>query len=231
MRHDIVYVLRNDIDSTEVRYSIRSVVDNFPFNSLWIYGGKPNDIRPDHYVNIKQQGYNKWKRVTNTIRTICLNDDITEDFWLFNDDFFILQRVEQFPILHQGTLQERVDRIRKRHGGDSQYSKQLSQTIKVLEAAGLDQIDYALHCPILINRAKALKTIDKFRGCPMFRSLYGNHHRIGGQYHQDCMIQNKTDLPADNSLFVSTSDRAYFYGAIGEYIRERFNEASRYELH
>ena len=231
MRHDVVYILRNDIDSTEVKYSIRSVVRNFPFNSLWIYGGKPNDIRPDHYVNIKQQGENKWKRVTNTIRTICLNDDITENFWLFNDDFFIMQKIETFPTLHQGTLQERVDKIRKRHGCDSQYSKQLNKTIKVLQAAGLEQIDYALHCPILINRGQAIQTIDRFRNCPMFRSLYGNHHKIGGQYSKDYKIQSKTDLPSDNSLFVSTSDRAYYYGAVGKYIRETFNEPSRYELY
>ena len=229
MKHDIVYILRNDIDSNEVRYSIRSVVENFPFNSLWIYGGKTNDIQPDHYVAYRQIGGSRYARVTNTIREICKNKKITPDFWLFNDDFFILKKVDEFPTLYAGTLWERVERIRNRHGCDSGYSEKLRATAEKLKAEGYQQLDYALHCPMLINRTKALQTLEKFKGYPMFRSLYGNHHSIGGEQAKDRKIQNVTDIPGD-SLFVSTSDKAYYYGKAGEYIRGRFNERSRYEI-
>ena len=46
--HDIVYILRNNIDTDEIKYSMRSVVKNFPFNSIWIYGGKPKGIEPEY---------------------------------------------------------------------------------------------------------------------------------------------------------------------------------------
>ena len=228
-RYDVVYILRNDIDSSEIKYSIRSLVKNFPFNSLWIYGGKPNDIIPDHYVYIEQKGETKWQKVNNTLKLVCLNDQITEDFWLFNDDFFIMQKVTDLQPLYQGTLQERVERINKKIGRDSLYSLQLKNTIKALQDAKLEQLDYALHCPILINRQKGLETIEKFKGYPMFRSLYGNHHKIGGEKVKDFKIQNITKLPEER-IFLSTSDRSYFYGEVGKLIKEKFNERSKYEL-
>lgn len=228
-RHDIVYILRNDIDSSEVKYSIRSVVENFPYKSIWIYGGKPNDINPDHYVYVQQKGRTKWQKVNSTLKLICLNEQITEDFWLFNDDFFVLQKVKDVPPYYQGTLQERVNKIRKNIGRDSLYSLQLNNTIKALQDAGLPQVDYALHCPILINREKGLETIEKFKGYPMFRSLYGNHHDIGGEKVKDFKIQNIMALP-DDRPFVSTSDRSYFYGEVGKMIKERFNVRSKYEV-
>ena len=226
--HDIVYILRNNIDTDEIKYSMRSVVKNFPFNSIWIYGGKSKGIEPDHYVKYMQSGDSRYMKVTNTIKEICQNDDITNQFWLFNDDFFIMQHVDEFPTLYAGTLWERVERIRKKHGGDSAYSKKLQRTAEVLKREGYDQLDYALHCPILIDRRKALETINHFIGYPMFRSLYGNHHRIGGQAAKDNKIMNTTDTPND-CLFVSTSDHAYRDGVIGKYIRATFNKPCRFE--
>lgn len=227
--HDIVYILRNDITSDEIKYSLRSVDKNFRHNSVWIYCGKPDKIQPDHYVKYKQLGNSRYMKVTNTLREICKNDDITEQFYLFNDDFFIMRPVEDFPILYCGTLWERCDRIRRRHGRDSAYSKNLRETAELLERKGYDQLDYALHCPILIDRRKALETLDKFSGYPMFRSLYGNHHSIGGQWQKDNKIQNTTDVSKDR-LFVSTSDRAFKHGEIGKYIRSTFSEPSRFEV-
>lgn len=227
--HDIVYILRNDIETDEIRYSLRSVANNFPFNSIWIYGGKPKGIEPDHYVKYKQLGDSRYMKVANTLREICKNEDITEQFYLFNDDFFIMRPVEDFPIFYCGTLWERCDKIRQRHGRDSAYSKNLRETAELLKRKGYDQLDYALHCPILIDRRKALETLDKFSGYPMFRSLYGNHHSIGGQLSKDHKIQNTKDRPGD-WLFVSTSDRSYRYGAVGRSIRTMFNKPSRFEV-
>ena len=230
MLNDIVYIIKNGTSTDEIKYSIRSVVENFPYNSIWIYGGKPKGIRPDHYVEYVQHGETRYAKVTNTIREICKNEEITPDFWLFNDDFFILQKVDDFPTLHQGTLYERVEKIRARRGAYSGYSLKLKATADVLRRNGYEQIDYALHCPILINRAKALETIKKFSDYPMFRSLYGNHHSIGGVRVDDYKIQNTDGVPTEGALFVSTSDRAYRVGKAGEYVRRKFSKPSKYEV-
>ena len=62
MKHDIVYLLRNDIAGEELRYSIRSVVQNFPYRKIVFVGGKPEGIEPDIYIPDIQEGKTKAQR-------------------------------------------------------------------------------------------------------------------------------------------------------------------------
>ena len=93
MKHDIVYILKNDYDSEELRYSIRSVVQNFPYRKLVFVGGCPSDIKPDIYIPDTQEGATKWERSMHSLKKVLDNDELTEDIWLFNDDFFIMDPV------------------------------------------------------------------------------------------------------------------------------------------
>ena len=230
MKHDIVYILKNDVKPEELRYSLRSVCKNFPYRKIWFYGGKPEGIEPDEMVEVVQTGSNKWQRVNSTLRLICRNDKITEDFWLFNDDFFIMQQVNDFDPMYAGTLEERVERIRARHGGrTTAYARQLRDTARILANNGCDTYDYALHVPMLINREKALLTLMKFDNCPMFRSLYGNHHRIGGTRIKDVKIQDQDKVPEGNAVLLSSNDKSFSEGKIGKYIRNQFPVKCKYE--
>ena len=56
---DIVYILKNDIDSDELRYSLRSVCENFPCRRVIFIGGCPKDIVPDVYIPHEQIGHTK----------------------------------------------------------------------------------------------------------------------------------------------------------------------------
>lgn len=229
-KHDIVYILKNNYTSEELKYSLRSVCENFPFRKIWFYGGRPEGIEPDEYVEITQAGDTKWDKVTYTLRKICSNSDITEDFWLFNDDFYVMRKVKHLEPMIGGTLQARIRRIASKHGGvDSKYSAQLRRTAEILANYKLDTLDYAMHVPILINRAKGLRTLDKFKGFPMFRSLYGNHHRIGGVVINDVKIQDCNQVPTGDEILLSTNDRSFRAGEVGRYLRDRFNTECRYE--
>lgn len=230
MKHDIVYILKNDYTSEEIIYSIRSVVANFSYRKIWFYGGKPQNITADEIVELKQQGGNKWEKVNNTIKAICNNDEITEDFWLFNDDFFVMKKVRKVEPMVGGTLWGRAQGISDKYGGrDSKYSNQLRDCARVLRDNGYDRLDYALHVPMLINRAKALQTLDAFPQSPMFRSLYGNHHKIGGVIAEDVKIQNTLDIPTGKETFLSTNDESFTDGKAGEYIRNAFPDKCKYE--
>ena len=228
-RNDVVYILRNNIATDEVRYSVRSVVKNFPYKRIWFFGGKPEGLEPDCYVEYQQEGVSKWERSTNTVRKICQTDELTEDFWLFNDDFFIIDKVKEFPPYILGSLDRRVQRIFNKHHASTGYSRKLSDTQRILKQKNCDQLDYAVHCPILINRAKALETLSKFKGYPMFRSLYGNHHSIGGVVTRDFTIFGLDELPRDGVNIVSTTDQSFRDGVVGKYIRDMFKESCKYE--
>lgn len=230
-KHDIVYILKNDYESDEIRYSLRSVCKNFPYNKVWFYGGCPEGIEPDELVELKQAGDNKWQKVNYTLKTVCSNPDITEKFWLFNDDFFVMKRIRQLPPMVGGSLYARIKEIRDSHGGhDSLYSEQLMTTAKILKSKGYDRLNYALHVPILIDREKGLQTLKEFNGYPMFRSLYGNQHKIGGIISDDVKIVSETERPTEKELLLSTCDTSFRKGFVGEYIRAAFPEKCKYEL-
>ena len=226
-RHDIVYILRNDIDTDEIRYSLRSVEKNFPHGKVWFYGGKPDGIEPDGYVRIDQQGASKYDKVTNTIKAVCKNDDITESFWLFNDDFFVMRKTQNPKQMMLGTIAERVQRIVDKFGVKSKYAQRLEHTAQVLESKGYNTIDYAVHAPILINRKKALEAMAEFPGEPMFRCIYGNYVGLEARKTADVKVFGDEE-PLKNTTFMSTDDEAY-RGQAGEYIRGRYPGPSRWE--
>ena len=222
---DIVYILRNDIVADELRYSLRSL-ENFPHGNVWFIGGCPRGFTPDRKMSFIQQGYSKWERVRNSLVKVFQNDDITEDFWLFNDDFYILEPIKDLDYMHALTLEERVNHIR-RYKGYSSYARRLLETATTLRGHGYNTLDYALHVPMKINREKGMQTITEFNN-PMFRSLYGNMHDVGGIYFKDVKISDTIRVPKEGQTLVSTSNSS-FQGNIGRWLKDRFPEKSIYE--
>lgn len=227
MKHDIVYILKNDIDDAELIYSIRSVCQNFPYNKIWFAGGMPEHIKPDEYMYINQDGHNKWEKVSYSLKKICKNDEITEDFWLFNDDFFIMQPIDDFPAAVRGTMHHRIVGLKQKHQY-SGYIGKLERTENLLRNRCYDTLDYALHVPMLINRAKALETLKEF-DLPMFRCLYGNHHKIGGVIMDDVKIYDLDKEPTGEEIMLSTTDKSFKNGKVGPYIRSQFPDKCKYE--
>lgn len=227
-KYDIVYFLKNGIDSAELKYSLRSVAKNFPHNRLWFAGGQPKDLIPDARLAIRQNAKTKWENVRNMLRKICSNDDITESFWLFNDDFFIMKPWQSDEPLYHDSLEHHIQHIEHRHDDKkSEYTINLRQCKDMLEAAGYGTLNYAIHCPMLIDRKKMLETLDVFPDCPMFRSLYGNMHAIGGTEHYDCKVAGFDRIIEDE--WISTTDTSFRLGRIGRYIRKSFPDPCAYE--
>lgn len=226
-KHDIVYILKNDIDTDEIRYSLRSVEKNFPHNKVWIYGGKPEGIEPDHYVPVEQEGTNRYAKATGTIYEACRNDEITESFWLFNDDFFVMKKCSELKPTASGTIRARVQEVMMVHGFYSSYAKRLKRTAKALKLKGYPTLSYAVHLPMLINRKKALEVEKEFPDMPMFRSLYGNYVGEETVIQPDVKVYGADEEPMD-TVFLSTSDEA-FAGAVGDYVRGKFKKPSKWE--
>lgn len=230
-KHDIVYFVKDAPANEELRYSLRSVCENFSFRKVWFYGGRPSYLQPDEWVHVVQNQRTKWMRTTNMIRLICENEKITDDWWLFNDDFFILQKTDGIEAPYNGDIYRHIVRIEERHGQrPTLYTKELRSLAATLERKGCTTRNYALHMPVLINKEKALATLEAFPDCPMFRSLYGNYNSIGGTQIRDCKIAGFDRLPDPEAIFMSTDDNSFMNGKAGEFIRKRFPEPCKYEL-
>lgn len=92
--YDIVYFVKETPTNDELTYSVRSLV-NFPHNEVWFYGGCPSNLKPDHHVHVKQDQPTKWANIFKMFKMACLNNEITKNFWLFNDDFFVMKKSKE----------------------------------------------------------------------------------------------------------------------------------------
>lgn len=225
---DVVYILKNDIDPSELRYSIRSLA-NFPHGKVWFFGGDPEGLTPDRQVSIRQHGATKWDKVRNTLAAVCETEEVSSSFWLFNDDFFCMKPCDGIPPVFDGTLYSRIVEIENRARCMSPYSLQLRKAAELLDSKGMDVLNYAVHMPILIDKQRALVTLDEFKHCPMFRSLYGNSCGIGGVFHKDVKIYDPKEEPDPDADWLSTTNQSFNRGRVGEYIRSVFTEESAYE--
>ena len=222
---DIVYFVKDTKENEELRYSLRSL-KNFPHDKVWFYGGCPKGLKPDHHIKVEQNKPTKWENIFMMFKMACLNKDISKDFWLFNDDFFIMKPVKEGPNYFEGDLYKRVVTLEDRHGGVTPYSQQLRYTLQELEGMGCTTKNYALHVPMLINKKKGVELTNIING-PMIRCLYGNYFNIGGEEHCDVKIDSKVK-PYKDTEYLSTNDKS-FTGLVGQQIKNRFKDKCKYE--
>ena len=223
---DIVYFVKDTPTNEELRYSVRSLA-NFPHGKVWVYGGCPDGLKPDHHVYVKQDQPTKWANIFKMYKMVCYNEDISEDFWLFNDDFFIMKNVKKGPNYYEGDLYKRVVTLEDAHGGITPYSQQLRYTLQELEGMGCETKNYALHVPMLMNREKGKELCNIISG-PMIRCVYGNYFKIGGEDHRDVKI-DRLDRVAKDTEYLSTNDKS-FGGMVGDQIRATFPDKCKYEI-
>lgn len=223
--NDIVYFVKDTKSNEELRYSLRSL-KNFPHRKVWFYGGCPDGLKPDHHISVVQDQPTKWQNIFKMYKMACQNDDITDDFWLFNDDFFVMKKVKKGPNWFNGDLYKRVVTLEDKHSGFTPYSQQLRYTLQELEGMGCDTVNYALHIPMLMNRKKGLE-LTKIIDGPMIRCAYGNYFKVGGTEHSDVKIDSCDKLYKDGE-YLSTNDKS-FAGAVGKQIADLFPEKCKYE--
>ena len=223
---DIVYFVKDTPVNEELRYSLRSL-SNFPHGKVWFYGGCPKGLKPDYHVHVNQNKPTKWENIFMMFGMACSNNKISKDFWLFNDDFFIMKPVKEEPNYFDGDLYKRVVTLEDKHGGVTPYSQQLRYTLQELEGMGCTTINYALHCPFLINRKKGKELCNIIDG-PMIRCAYGNYFKIGGKQSSDFKIDGE-DKHYQGKDYLSTNDKSFSLGVVGKEIRETFPDKCKYE--
>jgi len=216
-------------DNEELRYSIRSVVANVETaGNVWVIGGKP-DWYIGNFINVKPVG-NAFENVRNNLRHVLNTPEISNDFVLMNDDFFILRKLNSVSVYHGGLLINRSQR-HEELAGPNYYATFLRKTDDALRKRGIKQpLNYELHVPMEFNKTKLAETID----LPYkIRSTYGNIHNVGGEEIQDVKIYSHPRFVGSSSdlengtPFVSTEDDAFH--KIKNYLEDLFPDPSPYE--
>ena len=225
---DYVYICRAG-DNEELRYSIRSVVKNCSYDSIWIIGGIPSWYH-GNYVEVKDVG-NKFENIQNCYRVISQIGAISDKFVLMNDDFFIIKPIGSMPIFHGGRLLDKINRY-VLHNNHNKYTRILLHAHKKIIKLGIkDPLDYDIHTPIIIDKTKIKDFID-ISLAP--RSLYGNMFNIGGKEMQDVKIYKTKNMLShsaninEESILVSTEDSSFI--DILPMLKELFPTKTKYEI-
>lgn len=224
-----VYICKNG-NNEELRYSIRSVIKNLPEGRICLVGGKPDWYKGDW---IKVPDINgKLENIAQCWKTILNNNNIDNNFILMNDDFFILNKINNVLIYHGGSLDEKIQKYVS-ISGSTKYARVLSDTRNKLYRLGIEYpLDYDIHVPMPINKNNITENVLKSLAP---RSMYGNINNIGGDKIQDVKIySNKKMISLSYQYdqyadFISSEDDS-FENLLQSILKNKFNKKTIYEL-
>lgn len=226
---DVIYTCRSG-ENEELKYSIRSVIANLKAaENIWVVGDKP-DWYSGNFIKVNPVG-NSFENVRTNLKTVIDNPNISDDFVLMNDDFFISKSINSVPHYHGGLLLNRSMRHQEL-GGPNHYANLLMKTDRVLKQQGIkDPLNYDLHVPMVFNKTNLSYTIDNQFS---IRSYYGNTYKLGGEEIRDVKIYSHPRFRVDSSSmdngtpFFSTDDESF--KEVYSVIKHLFSIPSQYEI-
>lgn len=221
---DIVYVVRPGDRNEELRYSLRSLA-NLPHGRVWIAGFMPRWVTGAEHIPAPTHSVPHVQTKAN-LRAACEHPEVSESFIYFNDDFFVMQPLDELPVMHRGPLPDAV-----RSGiMATAYTKAMRLTMSILEKRGIaEPLMYDLHAPMLVTKTGMLEALDLCaKSTTQERTLFGNLQQVGGEKAHNHKVRRQ-DRGWSSWPFISTNDVTFRTLPVGEYIRRRFDTPSPYE--
>ncbi len=228
MPNDLIYILKADIDTEELKYSLRSVEKNFPINRVWFVGGQPEGLEPDIRIPHVQVGNSKWEMIRSSMWKAVNEEELTKDFFLFNDDFFIMEPVDTDKFINfvDGTLSRRIDELHRE--SMNPYCRTLFKLEQELLTMQEPTMNFDVHLPMLLNKEQVKATLYKCSS-PQMRSAIGNINRLPFVISPDVKVYDLED-EGRGKTYLSTNEKTFNEGNVGRYIRETFKKKSRFEV-
>lgn len=230
---DILYPIKKTTLNEELRYSLRSLV-NIPHNKVFIVGDCPDFINEENvfYIpNTKEES--RYKTTTNHIKIACQCKELSEDFILMNDDFFILNPITEEDLnLNRGYIINIFAYYIAHHRPLTHYDQLVIQSMNELKKMGFEKpISFELHTPIIINKTNFLSIVNKLNNDSLHcckRSVYGNHFIKYSKTIEDVkVLSNHIFKPEDYTNLMSCSEVCWT--KIKSFIQKKFPNKSIYE--
>jgi hypothetical protein len=190
---------------------------------VFVVGDKPKWLNKAIHIPFKDKQADKTLNAWDKLIHICQNDEVSENFILFNDDFIIRKPFKEFPYYYRGELIKSASR-------SASYIRSKAQTGSEFEKP----LDYELHCPLVYNRKKFLELINHYDLTKKYlhRSLYCNHYEVGGEFMVDVKSVNVNMLNQDmhrDIPFVSFTDNIENEPAFHAILHKFYPSMSEYE--
>lgn len=226
---DAVYICRHG-NNEELRFSIRSLENLKQVDNVILIGGKPNWYNGD-YIPVSSS--DKYTHAITNLNVLTKTHNISEEFILMNDDFYIMKPTDNLQYYNEGYLLNKIVKYTK-FSPNSKYTNRLKQTHLFLsKRLGEEPLSYELHIPMMMTKtglAEALKYD------VLWRSYYGNMFVENSvettdvkMYHPASRDPDKFKYDANpNTDFLSSEDRSFIY-LRDRILKKLFPNASKYE--
>lgn len=228
---NFVYICK-DGENEELRYSLRSIVKNCKVDSLFVVGGKP-DWYLGNYIPVTQK-YSKYKNAFLNFKTICDSDEISKDFVLMNDDFFITKPINKIITYYNGTLQNKIDNYEKVLGRSSYINKLIITNDRLLKNGIQNPLNYEIHVPMSMCKSNFKEILTNNHNI-LYRSVYGNtfndeaKEMIDVKVYQSDSFKTLSYNYTDNKYpFLSTDPGSFLY-LKDLYLKKAFVDKTEYE--
>ena len=240
---DIVYLIKTDPenDSEELRYSLRSL-KNVPHGKVVLVGEKPDWATNVTFIPV-EQSKTKNENWAMNLRAAAASDEISQEFVMMNDDFFIMRQIPEITLTNFGTMKSVIAHYAERYPEGTPYIESMKKLYSLLKEQGnAEPLSYELHAPMILSKANIREL---YRNAPspfyQFRSFYGNYFNIGGMTvpdvkvfveprHNDPQYVEDPQTYLEKQTFLSSTGGAFKRGLAGDFVRAHFLEKSEYEL-
>ncbi len=184
---DILYYIGNGShhNNLELLYSLRSLETHCKdIGNVWIVGNKPHFLNDNVKYLWVEDAAAWWQNAFNKTMA-AIDNGISEDFLLMNDDFYMLKdfTIADYPYYHRGEIPDIAE---------NKYQQVIVNTKRILQILGKPFKHYGVHCPMRIN-AEKYKQLSEFYTSvdnPVSaRCLYGNFF-CKGKKVSDCKFSD-----------------------------------------
>lgn len=173
---DIVYVVRPGENNPSLKYSLRSLA-NLPHNRVFVSGNCPSWVRNVTAIPVRKVP-SKLNSIENNLRAALRHPEISERVVYMNDDFFIMEPIDEVPITHGGPVEG--------YKGQQEFKWRMARTIDEFVRCGMrvqfnGMLTYdGIHMPLPLVTELARDIVRDMPSGMLWRTWYGNVAAIGG---------------------------------------------------
>lgn len=226
---DAVYILGTGStwNNNEIRFSLRSIDNNLAHDKVFIVGHLPHFITNVSHIKADDIYDSPLKNTLHKLKIACKDKQISDNFILLNDDFFILKKIAEVKPYYKCTLKQSLKAHKSKHG---YYYQAIKDTIDFTKG----NKDWSLHYPFIFNKKKLLKTIELIEKQDknlLLRTVYANMHNIKGTQKYDVKIRSVPEIwKLKNERAISTTAGIVHRKEFSDFIKQRFPIKSKYEI-
>jgi hypothetical protein len=195
---DLVYVVRPGESNPSLKYSLRSLA-NLPHRRVFVAGHCPSFVKNVTKIPVRKLP-NKLASIEANLRAALRHPELGERAVYMNDDFYVMEPIDEVPITHGGPVSEFALR--------QEFKWRMARTIDEFVIQGMRvQFDGMLtydgvHMPLPIETSIARGCLANMPSGVLWRTWYGNVAAIGGTRVSNTKSQKGEVVPGP---FMSTS--------------------------